>query len=111
MHRIDPMNGERATAILVDFRHPLLKLEKKNLVVGNPLKEKKLPTMAGISKKSILRLWEAPPDVALLDSFHCTVSYSILSGPKSPQSFIFKSIPKLVIVYRNCVECWLICSP
>ena len=29
MHRIDPMNGERATAILVDFRHPLLKLEKK----------------------------------------------------------------------------------
>ena len=72
MHRIDPMNGERATAILVDFRHPLLKLEKKNLVVGNPLKEKKLPTMAGISKKSILRLWEAPPDVALLDSFHCS---------------------------------------
>ena len=29
MHWIDPMNGKRATVILVDFRHPLLKLEKK----------------------------------------------------------------------------------
>ena len=54
------------------FSSPTFEARKKNLVVGNPLKEKKLPTMAGISKKSILRLWEAPPDVALLDSFHCT---------------------------------------
>ena len=29
MHWIDPMNRKRPTAILVDFRHPLLKLEKK----------------------------------------------------------------------------------
>ena len=28
MHRNDPMQRERATAILLIFRHPLLKLEK-----------------------------------------------------------------------------------
>ena len=53
------------------FSSPTFELRKKSLVVGNPLKEKKMPTMARISKKLISRPWEAPPDVALLDSFHC----------------------------------------
>ena len=60
------------------FSSPTFEARKKNLVVGNPLKEKKMPTMAGISKKSILRLWEVPPDMALLDSFHRTYFYNVL---------------------------------
>ena len=40
MHRIDPMNREQATAILVDFFHTKLRFEEKNilctsLVLGN----------------------------------------------------------------------------
>ena len=31
MHRIDPMQRERATAILLNFHHPLLKLETKSI--------------------------------------------------------------------------------
>ena len=30
MHRIDPMNRERATAVLVDFCHTKLRLKEEN---------------------------------------------------------------------------------
>ena len=33
---IDPKNKERATVVLLTFRHPLLKLEKKFKVSVNP---------------------------------------------------------------------------
>ena len=48
MHQNDRMQRERATAILLIFRHPLLKLEKKIKVSSNPLNQKNMPTMAGI---------------------------------------------------------------
>ena len=41
MHRIDPMDRKRATAILVNFRHLLLKLEKK-FSCGQPSEGKKI---------------------------------------------------------------------
>ena len=40
MHRIDLIDREQATAVLVDFCHPLLKLEK-NLSCGQPSEEEK----------------------------------------------------------------------
>ena len=46
------------------------------LSLGSPTT--KLPNMAGISKNSILRPWEVPPDMALLDSFHRTYFYNVL---------------------------------
>ena len=72
MHQIDPMQREWATAGLVNFHHPLLEPEKKNLSYGKSTEEKNFPTMAGISKKLILRPGKLPPDIALLDSFPCT---------------------------------------
>ena len=39
MHQIDPMKWERAAAVLLNFRHPLLKLEKKSF--GQPSEPKK----------------------------------------------------------------------
>ena len=57
---------ELAKVVLLNFHHPLLKLEKK--VSGNPPFQKKKPTMARILEKIILRLW----DFAWLDSLHCT---------------------------------------
>ena len=71
MHQIDPMKRERATAILLIFRHPLLKLEKKIKVSSNPLNQKNMPTMAGILEKLILWQWKLPPEVSWLDSFLC----------------------------------------
>ena len=71
MHQIDPMQRGRATAILLIFRHPLLKLEKKIKVSGNPLNQKNMPTMAGILEKFNLWPWELAPEVSWLDSFHC----------------------------------------
>ena len=44
MHRIDPMNKKRATVVLMNFRHPLLKLGKQN-VSGNPPDQKRMITM------------------------------------------------------------------
>ena len=41
MHQIDPMQRGRATAILLIFCHPLLKLEKKNRSFGQPSEPKK----------------------------------------------------------------------
>ena len=54
------MRRERATVFLVDFRHPLLKVEKKWL-----------PIIAEIYKKVDFKAWEKPLDMALPDWFHC----------------------------------------
>ena len=52
MHRIDPMNKKRATVVLMNFRHPLLKLGKQN-VLGNPPDQKRMITMTRISFKKL----------------------------------------------------------
>ena len=36
MHQIDPMNRERATAVLVDFCHTKLRLEEKKMFCALP---------------------------------------------------------------------------
>ena len=36
MHRIDPMNRERATAVLVDFCHTKLRFEEKKMFCALP---------------------------------------------------------------------------
>ena len=50
MHRIDAMHREQATAILLEFCHTHLRLEKIK-VSGNPLNQKKSPNMARFLEK------------------------------------------------------------
>ena len=67
MHQNGPTQRERATAILLNFHHPLLKLEKKIKVSNNPQNQKNMPTMTGILEKFILWPWELAPEVSCLD--------------------------------------------
>ena len=52
MQRIAPINRKRATVVLMNFRHPLLKLGKQN-VSGNPPDQKRMITMTRISFKKL----------------------------------------------------------
>ena len=69
MHLIVPIHKKQAQAILLDFCHPHLRLEKIK-VSGDPLNQKKSTNMARISEKFILRQWELPPEFAWRDPFN-----------------------------------------
>ena len=65
MHQIDPMHKEPATAVLLYFV-PTFEARKKMKVSGNLWTKKKLPSMARILEKLILRLclqtWAGLPE-------------------------------------------------
>ena len=53
MHRIDPMNREPATAILMDFCHTKLRFQEEKNILGTSLEKSKT-----LQKKSnLIILW------------------------------------------------------
>ena len=55
MHRIDPMNRERATAVLVDFCHTKLRFEEEKNVLCTSLG--KFKTTHAAKKSNLIILW------------------------------------------------------
>ena len=54
MHRIDPMNREQATAILMDFSHTKLRFQEK-YILGTSLGKSKTTKVA--KKSNLIILW------------------------------------------------------
>ena len=55
MHRIDPMNRERETAVLLDFRHTKLRFEKEKNILGTSLGKSKTTHVA--EKSNLIPFW------------------------------------------------------
>ena len=55
MHRIDPMNRERATAVLMDFRHTKLRFQEEKNILGTSLEKSK--TTHAAEKSNLIILW------------------------------------------------------
>ena len=55
MHRIDPMNRERATAILVDFCHTKLRFQERKNILGTTFGKSK--TTHAAEKSNLIILW------------------------------------------------------
>ena len=55
MHRIDPMNREPATAVLMDFRHTKLRFQEKKNILGTSLEKSK--TTHAAEKSNLIILW------------------------------------------------------
>ena len=55
MHRIDPMNRERATAILMDFCHTKLRFQEEKNILGTSLEKSK--TTRAAEKFNLILLW------------------------------------------------------
>ena len=55
MHRIDPMNRERATAVLIDFLHTKLRFQEKKNILGTSLEKSKTTHAAEIVRCRIAR--------------------------------------------------------
>ena len=55
MYRIDPMNRERATAVLVDFCHTKLRFQEEKNILGTSLEKSK--TTHAAEKSNLIILW------------------------------------------------------
>ena len=55
MHRIDLMNRERATAILMDFCHTKLRFQEEKNILGTSLEKSK--TTHAAEKSNLIILW------------------------------------------------------
>ena len=55
MYRIDPMNRERATAVLMDFRHTKLRFQERKNILGTFLGKSK--TTHAAKKFDLIILW------------------------------------------------------